>query len=134
MRIQKISNNTFSGIIKPEDEMVTIIPNYKKAMEEAAQKVGFYDNSYQIQSRVNKFKKNGNKVKTYFQKDGKTPSYNVELTSQNKKVRSILFGKDGKTKLVETLYDKLGNAIKSLYYKKDGVTVFMEKIHQAARK
>ena len=41
-----------------------------------------------------------------FQKDGKTPSYTVELNSKGEKIRSVFFDLDGKTPLYENNYNK----------------------------
>ncbi len=134
MKIQQINNYSFTGRMNPEDVQITIIPDYKNTLERALEKVDFFGESKKPKSKVEKFLPKGHKLKTFFRQDGKTPSYSIEFTRDNKKVHSIYFANDGKKKLLETIYDKLGNAVKSLYYKQDGVTVFMEQIHKITKK
>lgn len=145
MLVSKINNNIssynlynnkqnkniyFSGRIYPEDEIITIIPNFQNKLEKALKNVGLFDKNRKPLSYCEKILETGNRLKTFFQKDGKTPSYTIEVNKNNKKVRSVFFDIDGKTKLEESIYDELGNIKKSLCYKKDGETVLIEKLYK----
>ena len=103
---QKSNYVRFSGRANSYDELITIIPDYKNALERAAQKVGFYDKNPKPEPFVEALTKAGNKIRTFFQKDGKTPSYTVELNSKGEKIRSVFFDLDGKTPLYENNYNE----------------------------
>lgn len=124
----KYSNKqSFKGLRSLDDELVTLIPDYKNALERAVKKVNFFETDNKPKSFIDMLMNTGNKIRIVFQKDGKTPSYSTEISKEGQKVRSLFFDLDGITKLHETIYDVEGKTVKSLYYKTDGVSIIKEK-------
>ena len=75
-----------------------------------------YDPKNEIPKKfIETIKETGNKVLTYFRKDGKTPDCELELSPSNKTLRTTFFDLDGKTKLLEYIAGNDGTE-RSVYY------------------
>ena len=96
-----------------DNDSLDLFPNDISARLEKAFKE-FMQGKYTRPSFKETVKENGNKIVTYFQKDGKTPDYNIEFSPSNETLRTTYFDIDGKTKLME--YIKGENGIKKTVY------------------